>query len=419
MFSTVLMNISSERLPEGETEIQVADCREIDFEADIWMTDPPYADAVNYHELGDFFLGWDAKPLGRLFPEWATDSRRALAVVGQGEDFRRSMVACYRNLADHMPADGVQVVMFTHQDAGVWADLALILWAAGLRVTAAWTIATETDSSLKKGNYVQGTVLLVLRKRTGDQTAFQDTLTFEIEDEVVRQLDAMQSLDADEADPNFGDTDYQLAAYAAALRVLTQYSRVEDMDIERELSRTRVRGEVSPIAAIIEQAVGIAADHLIPQGFDAFVWKTLTPEERLYLKGLELEAHGEFRNGAYQELARGFGVREYAHLYASGGANETRFMTATEFGRKDLGTSAFGLSLVRNALFAVREARTAEDAGVGRNWLRNEMPAYWAQRKALAEILRQFERMGVASAAWRADAEVAGVVAGAVENDHA
>ena len=52
--------------------------------------------------------------------------------------------------------------------------LALILWASGLRVTAAWCIATETDSALKEGNYVQGTVLLVLRKRASDQTAFLD-----------------------------------------------------------------------------------------------------------------------------------------------------------------------------------------------------------------------------------------------------
>ncbi len=97
---------------------------------------------------------------------------RALAITGTDESFRRSMVDSYRNLAEHMPANGLQVVMFTHQDAGVWADLTLILWAAGLRVTAAWCIATETDSALREGNYVQGTVLLVLRKQTSDETAF-------------------------------------------------------------------------------------------------------------------------------------------------------------------------------------------------------------------------------------------------------
>src|SRR2546422_10523496 len=34
-------------------------------------------------------------------------------------------------------------------------------------------------------------------------------------------------------------------------------------------------------------------------------------EERFYVKGLDIESHGELRAGAYQELARGFGVKEY------------------------------------------------------------------------------------------------------------
>jgi putative DNA methylase len=67
---------------------------------------------------------------------------------------QKRMVECYKNLARHMPDNGMQVVTFTHQDVSVWADLAFILWASGLRVTAAWTIATETESALKKGNYV-------------------------------------------------------------------------------------------------------------------------------------------------------------------------------------------------------------------------------------------------------------------------
>jgi adenine-specific DNA methylase len=25
---------------------------------DIWLTDPPYADAIYYHELSEFFLAW-------------------------------------------------------------------------------------------------------------------------------------------------------------------------------------------------------------------------------------------------------------------------------------------------------------------------------------------------------------------------
>jgi putative DNA methylase len=48
-------------------------------------------------------------------PEWTPDARAELAVRGDGEDFRRSMVEIYKNLARHMPDNGMQMVMFTHQ----------------------------------------------------------------------------------------------------------------------------------------------------------------------------------------------------------------------------------------------------------------------------------------------------------------
>jgi hypothetical protein len=40
----------------------------------------------------------------------------------------------YRNLSHHIPDEGMQIVMFTHQNVAVWADLALILWASGLLI---------------------------------------------------------------------------------------------------------------------------------------------------------------------------------------------------------------------------------------------------------------------------------------------
>jgi putative DNA methylase len=364
-------------LPEvsvnSNSSVSTADARTIQSTCVFWLTDPPYADAITYHEIADYFLTWYSGFIDRLFPTWSRDAMPALAVTGSDENFRRSMVDAYRNLAEHMPENGAQVVMFTHQDAAVWADLALILWAAGLHVTAAWCIATEREN-LNEGNYVQGTVLMVLRKRTGEEEAFIDELYPLVEAEVRSHLDSMLRID-DQESPNFSDTDYQLAAYAAALRVLTQYRRPGDFDIERELMRMRTASEPNPVEQLIADAVRIACDHLVPQGFDKFHWKSLSPVERFYLKGLELESHGEFRSGAYMELARGFGLREYRNLLGSGEANETRLKTATEFGRRMLGDEdPFSTSLLRQALFAIKEVTAAEgDTAPGRAWLRAEL----------------------------------------------
>jgi putative DNA methylase len=401
-------------------QIKTIDARDIDWSCDLWITDPPYADAICYHELTEFFLAWYDKRLHQAFPDWSVSTKKQLAVRGKNEEFKRSMVAIYRNLAQNMPDNGLQMVQFTHQDPAVWADLGMILWASNLHVSSAWTVITETDSARKKGNYVQGTVLLVLRKRTNDEEVFPDELPSLIEDEVCAQLDEMLALD-DKDQPNFGDTDYQLAAYAAALRVMTQFSTIEGINIENELYREKQKNQKSEFEKLIDQAVEIACNYLIPQGFDEFQWKGLAASERLYLKGLELEKHGELRAGAYQELAKGFGVREYAFMFAKTKANEVRFKTGTEFKRANLGGDNFAGSLMRHVLFALHETVTKENAREGVSYLRTEVSDFWGNRKKIIEILHYLNRLSHIDHMphWEVDAEAAQTLAGAIENFNA
>jgi putative DNA methylase len=415
--SFYVFEIPEENKHVNNNRVTTSDARNIDTYSDFWITDPPYADAVNYHELGDFFVAWYEKLIKKAFSLWYADSKSALAVKGEGESFKQSMVECYKNFTEHMPDKGAQVVMFTHQDSSVWADLALILWSSGLQVTAAWTIQTETDSAgIKKGNYVQGTVIMVLRKRTGDEIGFLSDIQADVEYEVVKQLDYMTALD-DEDDPNFGDADYQLAAYAAALRVLTQYNSIEDIDVEYELSKERKKDQPSEIEKIIESAVGVAMDHLVPNGFDAVQWRKLTPEERFYIKGLEIQGHGEYRTGVYQEMARGYGLKSYSEYLKSGRANETRLMTPIEFDRKELNRDGFGKTLVRHVLFAIREAYKEDDPVAGRNWLKNELPDYWGQRKQVIHILDYMMLRCTDIPHWEKDIKSVRVLRGYLEND--
>ncbi len=408
----------------GNHQINVQDARAIHVQNDIWVTDPPYADAVNYEEISEYFLAWYDQWISRLFPHWYTDSKRSLAVKGNDHNFRKSMLDCYRQMTRNLPDNGFQLVMFTHQDSGVWADLTLILWAAGLRVTAAWTIATEISTALKEGNYVQGTVLMVLRKRTKSAPLFLDEISHQVEDEVRHQLDSMTRLE-DASDPNFGDADYQLAAYAAALRVLTGQP-IEEIDPEKEILRERKPGEVGPVEALIRRAVKIACDHLIPRNLNPELWKTLGPMERFYIKGLEVESHGEYRSGVYQELARGFGANDYTDLLESTKANETRLKTAFEFGKKGLGTfgssgEAFGDCLVRQCLFSIWLTVKNEGTKEGMDYLHTELrESYWTNREKITGVLEYMAALRHSSTMehWHKDAHAASLLAGAVRNDH-
>jgi hypothetical protein len=409
----------------------------------LWITDPPYADAVNYHELADFFLAWYERSISRAFPDWVADSRAELAVRGDGGDFRRSMVDIYRNLARHMPDNGLQMVMFTHQNPAVWADLGMILWAAGLKATAAWTISTETEAAgIKKGNYVQGTVCLVLSKRLGNEAGFLDEIFPMVEDEVHRQIDAMRALD-EGGEPNFNDADYQLAAYAAALKVLTQYGNIDGRDVEHEVFAVRSRNEPSDFQKVIERAIIIACDYLIPRGLDA-VWRDLDLSERYYLRALDIESRGERRKGMYEELARGFNLSDIRPLLLSDKANGARMLTPTGFGSSTLavagedgtvvlaarrgraaagGPHPFATTALRHLLFAVREtARNDADPETGRQYLRDTFgQGYWRLRERFVHLLDWLAALSNTEEMdeWAEDSAAARILAGRLRNDHA
>lgn len=423
-------------------QVKCSDARDLSKTCDLWITDPPYADAVNYHELGDFFLAWYDKQLTKAFPEWTPDARAELAVRGNGDDFRRSMVEIYRNLANNMPDNGLQMVMFTHQNPAVWADLGMILWAAGLKATAAWTISTETAAGIKKGNYVQGTVCLVLRKRIGNDPGFLDEVYPLVEDEVKRQIASMQALD-EGGEPNFNDADYQLAAYAAALKVLTHYATLDGRDVEHEVFAVRDRNQKSDFQIVIERALGIACDTLIPKGLDNS-WRDLTLVERYYLRALDIESRGERRKGMYEELARGFGVTTITPLLKSDKANGARMHTPSGFAAAGLapigGTTGdslpasrgraatgaphpFAASPLRHLLFAIRETCAADNSPEpGRQYLRDTFgQGYWGQRERFIALLEWLSALGNAEGMgeWVDDSEAARILAGRLRNDHA
>lgn len=370
-------------------DVELIDARHVEKISDIWITDPPYADAVNYHELTEYFISWDKKSLHKLKQNWYADSKRILAVKGKDEEFSKSMVSIYKKLTEKMPNNGTQVIMFTHQDVNVWANLALIVWSAGLQVTSAWNIVTETDAvGIKSGNYVKGTVLLILKKRLSEEVVYLDELYPDIEDEVKNQIQSMHNID-DKEDPNFTDSDYILAAYAAALKVLTSIKKIEDIDVEYELSKEVQNDELSPVARLIESAKKIAYDQLIPDEFDSLIWRQLSTVERFYIKGLEIEKNGIYQVAAYQELARGYGASEYKDLMQSTKANSARLKAPKEWSNKNISGEGFETSLLRNVLMAIYLGGKEEDSIInGKNWLRNEVVDYWNKREIIKELFK-------------------------------
>lgn len=388
MLKTLWFRTSESEEITSQSKVVLSDARDIDEVVDYWITDPPYADAVNYHELSEYFLAWDKSLIKAAFPNWYADSKRILAVKGDAH-FAETMIEIYRNLANHMTDSGMQIVMFTHSDPAVWAQLAVIMWKAGLKVTAAWNIATETDASgLKDGNYVKGTVLLVLRKRTEEDMAFLDEINADIRSEVRNQIESMQQLD-DKEEPNFSDPDYVLAAYAASLKVLTSYESIEDLNLDYELNQAIQNPTGSQVVAIIENAKKIAYDCVIPLEFNSYLWRELSNAEKFYIKGLESEKHGNYQISTYQEFARGFSIGGYSQIMASERANTARLKTPYEMASRTISEIPdFENSLMRT-IFTGIYVGIKEDKNPNKalGFIKNEINNYWDKREMIQQIL--------------------------------
>jgi len=386
------LSITSKSDPiRASATVETCEAARIAVDNDIFITDPPYADAVEYHEITEYFIAWLRRNPPVPFAKWLWDSRRALAIQGSDEVFRAEMIKAYRAMVNHMPDNGLQIVMFTHQEARVWGDMAGIFWGAGLRVTGAWYIATETTSELKKGGYVQGTVILVLRKRMGSDRAWADELGVEIRAEVSRQIETMTGLNQrtkghGRSENLFEDADLQMAGYAAALRVLTGYTHINGVDMTREATRSRTKGETSVVDELIDLAVAIANEALVPEGLSQQVWDRLTGSERFYMRMIDIESSGAKKLENYQNFAKAFRVSQWQPLMASTTPNDARLKSAAEFKRSEFQGSEFSTSALRAVLFALYEIETEVDSDIVLGHLRDHVQGYYERRAMIIDV---------------------------------
>ncbi len=364
----------------------------IKYNSDLYITDPPYADAVHYHEITEFFIAWLRKNPPAPFNEWVWDSRRALAIKGSGDDFRRGMVEAYTAMTQHMPGNGMQCVMFTHQDTGVWSDMVGIFWAAGLQVVGAWYIATETTSELKKGGYVQGTVILMLRKRpAGDNPGFKQKILPAVRREVEAQITQMLHLNADVknklGEPVFNDSDLQMAGYAAALKVLTAYTHIGDEDATTFALRPRQKGQVTVVDEIVQQASEAANSLLIPEGLQPETWNAVKGIQRFYLRMLDIETTGASKLDNYQNFAKAFHVEDYTKVMASMAPNKARMKSVEEFTSRDLTDSTeIGPTYLSKLIIALQQLLQDKEPQTVIDFLHSDVTNFLEARPLLIDM---------------------------------
>lgn len=234
-------------------------------------------------------------------------------------------------------------------------------------------------------------MLLVLRKRQGNESAYKDELVEEVRRETQRQFETLsglnQTLRAKHRDANvFDDADLQMAGFAAALHVLTSYTCIDGADMTKEALRPRKKGEKTLVDEIIDLAVQIANEYLVPDGLEAKVWEKLKNAERFYLRMLEQEAEGVNKLDNYQNFAKAFKVDDYDPLMASVKPNDAKLKSAMELGRGEFSGSEFGESATRAVLFSLMSLERGKGSDEVMSNLRDNVTDYVKRREVLVAV---------------------------------
>jgi putative DNA methylase len=235
-------------------------------EFDVIVTDPPYRDDVPYTELSDFYYVWLKRALsdaeeGMLKPKFYPEAffeqmdekgssfieirtqwekfapleislnlgraeffkRVAGVEAGSEEDFVEKLGRAFKRMAELLKDDGLLITYYAHTDPSAWTALVEAGWRrAGLKVTAAYVIATESEQRVTARGKValDSSVVVVWRKGAGDVGLVHDVERKALEEAIKRVGEAIKLREVSL------DINLFLRSLSAVLSVFTSYSKL-------------------------------------------------------------------------------------------------------------------------------------------------------------------------------------------------
>ncbi|MEM0286117.1 MAG: DUF1156 domain-containing protein, partial [Candidatus Methanomethyliaceae archaeon] len=224
---------------------------------DLVVTDPPYYDDVPYAELSDFYYVWLKRALSNVensklipcfLPEaffekvgdnWVEVSTQwekyalnevslnppRLGTDAKYDDgvkhFQNLLNASFITMASKLMDDGLLVTYYAHTDPDAWKALLKAGWeAAGLRVTNAFPITTESAQSIvKRGKLSMDTSIVVVWRKGASGSIEASKLYEEMVEEAAER--AMRLIEL-----GVTGRDLFINTLAAALAAATSYREV-------------------------------------------------------------------------------------------------------------------------------------------------------------------------------------------------
>ncbi|MCE0498493.1 MAG: DUF1156 domain-containing protein [Methylacidiphilales bacterium] len=148
--------------------------------ADVVITDPPYADNVNYAELADFFYVW----LRLIFknedqkfaPEYCSKINEIVENRSRGlsmQDFESGLTEVFTKASEKIAEDGLVIFTFHHAEGSSWESVLNSICNAGMLIEAIYPVHSEREVSLhlQDNEAIAYDLIHVCRKRRPEDVA--------------------------------------------------------------------------------------------------------------------------------------------------------------------------------------------------------------------------------------------------------
>lgn len=242
---------------------------------DLVITDPPYADDVQFGELSDFFYVWLHRALKDYYPDlpqrvpldedasvsWGRFGNKKVAEAF----YEKAMKEAFKQISRVLKDDGLVVVFFAHSSTAAWNLLLEVLGQARLMVTSSYAIHTESSENLLargKTSFMSSIVVSCRKIATESEAYFEDLLP-EMEDK-VKALVAGISPDRLISIPM---TDLIIMVYGEVLEIATRHTKIKsydpDLTLDFEVLISRAREQI--MKEILTRVLGRSPNILGPE----------------------------------------------------------------------------------------------------------------------------------------------------------
>ncbi len=271
---------------------------------DFVVTDPPYADNVNYAELADFFYVWlrlALKDTYRAFlPELTPKAEEVIENPTRdrsAEDFEAGLTEVFGEAHRVLADEGLLAFTFHHAQGEKWELLLRAVCNAGFTLEAVYPIHSEREHSLHlldKEGAISYDLIHVCRKRDSD-AAVEKRSWAGIRQEIRRR--AREEIRAIEAG-RYGDEPLPAPDINIILigKCLELYSRHYGAVIDHEGNKVTLHDALIEIRSMVDQFV--QSERPLPSELE-----DIDAESRVYL--LALAGQREIKSDEVHKATRG------------------------------------------------------------------------------------------------------------------